>query len=272
MEKNTENKNKKLSVKKVFSIIGNVLLYLFLAICVFALVLTIFSKRDADGAAEMFGYQMRIVETNSMGECELTDVSGYDIKSIPVRSMIFVKMIPDDAEAQEQWYRELKVGDVLTFRYVYTTQVTITHRISSITEKPTGGFIIELAGDNKTTDDGQLYQTIDTSVPNSPNYVIGKVVGQSYPFGVVVNLLKSPAGIIFIIIVPCLIIILLEIVRIFNTVMANKKEKYQAEKKEKDDELEELRRRLAQLEGSGKGPDAASKTAEENDNKESGEE
>ena len=50
----------------------------------------------------------------------------------------------------------VKVGDVLTFRYVYATQVTITHRITSITEEANGEFIIELAGDNKNSEDGQL--------------------------------------------------------------------------------------------------------------------
>jgi hypothetical protein len=111
-----------------------------------------------------------------MAACDHTDVSGYRIKDIPIRSLIFVRMIPEDPDDAYEWYQNLQVGDVLTFRYVYTNQVTITHRITSITEKETRGFLIELAGDNKNAESDQLYQTIDTSIPNSTNYVIGKVL------------------------------------------------------------------------------------------------
>ena len=154
-------------IKKIGKVALDVLLYIFLAICIFCVILTVFSRRDADGAVEIFGYQMRVVTSESMAKCELTDVSAYEIKDIPLRSMVFVQVMPEDDAEAEQWYRDLKVGDVLTFRYVYTTQVTITHRVTAITEKETGGFIIELAGDNKNDENGQLYQSIDTSIPNN---------------------------------------------------------------------------------------------------------
>ena len=235
-------------LKKIGSIIINILLYLFLAVCVFSVVLTVFSKKDVDGAAELFGYQMRVVTSDSMAKCELTDVSGYDIKSIPLRSMIFVKLMPEDEAEANEWYGDLKVGDVLTFRYVYTNQVTITHRITAITEKETGGYIIELAGDNKNSESGQLYQTIDTSIPNNTNYVIGKVTGQAFILGFIISLLKSPLGIIFIVIVPCFIIILLEVLKIVGAYNAERKKREQEEASKRDSELEELRRRLAELE------------------------
>ena len=121
-----------------------------------------------------------------MDKCELTDVSGYRIKSIPVKSCIFVQVAPEDEEQKKEWYARLKVGDVLTFRYVYTRQETITHRIVSIEEKDSGGYIITLEGDNKNADSEQLRQTIDTSLTDSPNYIIGKVTGQSYFLGIIV--------------------------------------------------------------------------------------
>jgi hypothetical protein len=139
---------------------------------------------------------------------------------------------------------------VLTFRYVYTTQVTITHRIVSITEKETGGFLIELAGDNKNSEDGQLTQVIDTSIPNSTNYVIGKVIGQSYLFGLLMSFLKQPVGIVLVIIVPCFIIILLEVLKIARVFGADRKKREQEENEKKNSELEELRRKLAELEAS----------------------
>lgn len=234
--------------KKIGSVIINALLYVFLAICIFTLVITLVSKKDVDGAAEVFGYQMRIISSDSMAKCELTDVSDYDIKSIPLRSLIFVRVMPEDEKEADEWYRSVEVGDVLTFRYVYTNQVTITHRVVDIKEKDGGGYLISLAGDNKNSNSEQLYQVIDTSIPDNTNYVIGKVTGQSYILGFLISLLKTPLGIIFIIIVPCFIIILLEVLKIVGVLSADKKKREQEEKMKKDNELEELRRRLEELE------------------------
>ena len=238
----------KAKIRKIGKITLDILLYIFLAICIFAVFVTVLSKRDSDGAAEVFGYQMRVVTSDSMSESEFTDVSAYKIKDIPIRSMVFVKVMPDDPAEADEFYRSLKVGDVLTFRYVYTTQVTITHRITAITEKETGGFVIELAGDNKSSEDGQLTQVIDTSVPNNMNYVIGKVTGQAKIFGSVMSFLMQPVGIIFLIILPCAIIILIEILKIVKLLTADKKMREQEEMNKKESELEELRRRLAEME------------------------
>ena len=234
--------------KKWVNVVLNVLMYLFLAICVLTVIMTLISRRDVDGAAEIFGYQMRIVTSESMAKCEHTDVSEFEIGSIPLRSMVFVQTVPDDAGKADEWYGDLEVGDVLTFRYVYTTQVTITHRIVSIEEKNTGGYVIELSGDNKDSDAELLNQTIDTSIAGSTNYVIGKVTGVSYAFGLVMSVLMSTPGIILIIMLPCAIIILLEVVKIVRILGADKKKRREEEEAEKNNEIEELRRRLAELE------------------------
>lgn len=231
-------------IKKIKGITFDILLYLFLGICLIMVALTIISKKNEDGVAELWGYQMRIVSSNSMAKCDQTDVSDYEIKSIPLRSMVFVKVMPQDETGAEEWYRDLRVGDVLTFKYVYTSQVTITHRIVSITEKESGGYIIELAGDNRNSNSDQLTQSIDTSIPNNLNYVIGKVTGQAFLLGFVVSLLKSTLGIIFIVIVPSLIVIFMEILKIVGLYQAERKKR---EQDEKDVEIEALRRQLAQL-------------------------
>ena len=74
-------------IKKILNIASNVLLYLFLAVCVCSLVLTIFAKKDSDGTPEVFGHQLRIVVSDSMAKCDATDVSDFEIGSIPIRSM-----------------------------------------------------------------------------------------------------------------------------------------------------------------------------------------
>lgn len=254
----------KTKFKKIGNIALNVLMYIFLAFCIFTVIVTLLSKRDSDGAAEIFGYQMRIVTSDSMAKCEYTDVSDYKIKDIPVRSMVFVKVMPEDPDKANEWYSNLKVGDVLTFRYVYATQVTITHRITSIVEKETGGFIIELAGDNKNSDDGQLHQIIDTSIPNNTNYVIGKVTAKAYLLGVIMSFLMTPLGIVIAIIVPCLAIILYEILKVAKAVSDDRRKRDEEEDEKKDEELQELRRRIAELEKEKSEQSAANEAKESN--------
>ena len=235
-------------LKKTLDIIGNVLLTLFLVLCIFAVIITITSKKDEDGASEIFGYQIRVVTSDSMAKSEYTNTDDYDIKSIPIRSLVFIDLVPEDKKEADAWYEALDEGDVLTFRYVYTTQVTITHRITSIEKNENGGYTIYLQGDNKDSETGLLTQVIDTSDENSTNYVIGKVTGQNYAIGVFLSVLKTPLGIILIVMLPCAVIIVFEVIRIVRAVLADKRKKEQEERERKDKELAELRQRLAQLE------------------------
>ncbi len=244
MEKEQAN----MKVKKIVNVILSVLTYLFFFICITSLILSVLAKKDPDGAVSVFGKQMRVVLSDSMAKCDQTDVSDYEIKDIPVKSMVFIDLMPEDEKEKNEWLEDLEENDVLTFRYVYVQQETITHRIKSITENKNGGFTIVLEGDNKSSDSNILTQTIDTSEENSPNYVIGKVTGQSYFLGLLVTAIKSPVGIICIIILPALIIAILEIIKLVDAFNSKKKEKAQAEEKKKDEELDELRRKIKLLE------------------------
>ena len=232
--------SRKALIKKITGIATTVLMYLFLALCIFSLFVTILSKRDPDGAANVFGYQMRTVLTDSMAKCEMTDVSDYGIGAIPKNSLIFIELLPEDLAEQEKFYADLEVGDVLTFKYLYTTQLTITHRIIDISPKTGGGYLIVLEGDNKDSDTHLMQQYIDTTVEDSPNYVIGRVRGQFYPLGLLLSIIKQPVGLAFIVIVPCAIIMILEIIKVVSLLGADKKKK-------QDDEIEALKRQLAEL-------------------------
>ena len=234
-------------VKKILKIGANVLTYAFLVLCIFTLFIAVSSKKDSDGAATVFGKQIRIIRSDSMAKSEFTDVSDYKIKSIPIKSLIIVETVPKAEAKREAWFSKLKVGDVLTFRYVFVSQETVTHRITEIQPKEGGGYIIKLQGDNATSESGAGTQTIDTSDLESPNYVIGKVTGQSRALGVLVYALKTPVGIICIVILPCLIIIGLEIVRIIGVLQENKRKQAQEEAEKKENEIEELKRQLAAL-------------------------
>ncbi len=233
--------------KKIIGIILNVLTYLFFALCLVALILSVAAKKDADGAVSLWGKQMRVVVSDSMAACPDTDVSDHEIKDIPIRSMIFIDLVPKDAAEAEAWYADLKAGDVLTFRYVYVSQETITHRIIEITPKETGGYMITLEGDNKASDSNTLTQTIDTSLEDSPNYVIGKVTAQNYWLGLLVATVKNPIGIVCIVIIPCVIIAVFEIFRLVGALTENRRKREREEQKKRDEEFEEMKRQLELL-------------------------
>ncbi len=234
--------------KKVFKITLDVFFGLFVALCLVVVGITMFAKRDADGTPEVFGAQIRIVTSDSMAKCDLTDVSKYDIKSIKVRTMIFIDLVPNDPQEAKEWYSKLEVGDVLTFKYVYNIsegQIPITHRIINKVENASGGYTIDLAGDNKNAEGGQLIQTINTAEPESLNYIVGKVTSTNYLFGLIMSLFKTKVGLILIIMVPCVIIMVLEIMRIIKVLKKGEQPKKEANQ---EDELESLRRRIAELE------------------------
>lgn len=232
-------------IKKIFKITSDILLYCFIFLGLITIIITLSSKKDIDGATNIFNYQLRLVITDSMAKCSETNVSKYKIKSIPKNSLVLIRKIKDDD------YKKIKEGDVLTFRYLYTEQVTITHRVKSIVEKDTGGYIIELVGDNKTGESELLVQTIDTSIEESPNYIIGEVVYTSIIIGFILNMLKSSLGIVFIIIIPSFIIILLEVIKIINVTVIENRKLAERKANEKEQEILELKKKLKEMENKG---------------------
>ncbi len=242
------NQSKAVSaIRNFFDTVGTIILYIVLVAVLMLLIIGVMSsKKSNDGTATIFGMQLRFVQSDSMESNESTDVSEYKIKSIKVKSCVFIQTIPEDADKREGWLSNIQVGDVLTFKYVYVKQETVTHRVVSIEEKPTGGYIITLMGDNKSATGITGRQVIDTSDVDSRNYVVGKVVAQSYILGLIIYALYSPWGIVCFIMVPCLVIIVVEIMRIA-TVLANMAEEEEAEH---NAYMDDLKRRLGELEES----------------------
>lgn len=238
-------------LRRVSKVLTNILFYLVLAIALFFLIIVIAMKKNRDDAATVFGYQFRIVQSASMEKHESVDTSNYKIKDIKVKSVVFIKVAPEDNLDLEVWYDSLEIGDVLTFKYVYTKQETITHRVIDIREKGTG-YLITLEGDNKAGDINTLTQVIDTTIEENPNYIIGEVVGKSYILGLFLYALRDPIGILLIVIIPCLIIIILQIIKIVSVLHSDKKEKENSKLLSQKEELlkqqEEVRRQMKELE------------------------
>ena len=168
--------------------IGTILTWILAVLCTAMIIITIISPKGADGASQIFGYELRIVESNSMEACAETDVSKYEIGSFSKNTMIIVDLVPERVDEAYDWYSDIEVGDVLTVRYTYDRQVTITHRVTKITLNEDGkSYTIELQGDNINSDAKQLTQVINTADTEGRNYVIGKVIWENYAVGSVVS-------------------------------------------------------------------------------------
>lgn len=233
-------------VIKITKITADVLLSVFLSVAIILLAVSIISSKSTDGV-ELLGHQLRTVTTESMEENENADVSTYDIGSIPQGSMVLIKTVPTEQEQAAKWYSELKVGDVLTFKYFYVNQITVTHRIIDISENGNGGYIIRLAGDNVSVKErGAAEQVINTSDVDSPNYVIGKVVGKSVFLGNVVEFMKTTLGLVVMVMIPCFIILVLEIIKLtrkcIKKKMSDAQERIASLEAEKNELLEKLKR------------------------------
>lgn len=237
------------ALKKIISVLS----YLFILFAAVFTILTINMKGNTKEGMNLFGYQMLVVETESMEPNPLVDVSKFDIKSIKKDAMVFVELV--DEKDPYKFYENIEVNDVVTFRYmVGNRQETITHRVIE-REEIDGGFIFTLRGDNINEDGTTSCQIINTTEKDSFNYIIGEVKGVSYGIGVVITILKSKVGLICAIIIPCVILIIGEVIKIANELNKDKKKKSKEKEIELDNktkELEELKRRLLELENAKK--------------------
>lgn len=134
--------------------------------------------------------------------------------------------------------QDIKVGDVITF--ISTSSIskgmTITHRVVGIVESENGiGFTTK--GDNNLSAD---------TAPAEFNNVIGKVVLRVPQLGRVQQFIGTQGGWLIVIVIPALIIIISDILKIFKLAgVKNKIEKIDEDKKRQKEERtkrEELRK------------------------------
>lgn len=229
-------------IKKSLKIFTDILVLIIALLALSLLIIALMSKKDSDGAADIFGYQIRTIISDSMDKSPQTNVEDYKIKSLPVKSLIIIQMVPKEENVKKSFYDSIEVGDVLTFRYVYFSQETITHRVISKEKDLDGGWIIKLTGDNKVSENNTGIQTIYTSDTSSSNYIIGKVIYANLLFGVIINGIKEPLGLILLIIFPSLIIAIIQIIRIVSIIKLNKHKEINND--EKDEEIEALKREI----------------------------
>lgn len=117
-------------------------------------------------------------------------LSGSMEPAIPVGSLVLIKPVNTES---------LRVGDVICYRF--SDEILITHRIIEITSN---GIITK--GDANDEQDLKLVQS---------NNIVGSVV-LTIPFvGFLGSLIQSPLGLLFLLFIPGVIFILLEIKGIY---------------------------------------------------------
>ncbi|MFT0898404.1 hypothetical protein [Candidatus Methanoprimaticola sp. MG2] len=134
----------------------------------------------------------------------------YEISTIPLGSMVFVRDVPSDPAGKEGFYSSLRVGDVLTFDYEHPVShetMVVTHRIIDISESG-GTYTYTLKGDSIADDPTNGSVQVVTSQSGD---VIGKVVGVSHWMGELVVFLSTWTGKACLILIPCAILIVSEV-------------------------------------------------------------
>ena len=233
MENDTVKKDK----KKTYKLIGNIIFYTVFA---FFFILACFSITTRFTKGRFGSSQFLVVISSSM---EGEEKKEYDIKSIPVKSLIKVDLIKEGKE--NEFYTSLKKGDVLTFNYIPLNNTTITHRIISDPVVLDNGVIkYELKGD--AVDGDENIQTLYSD--GRTGEILGKVSFVSLPLGQMYFFITSKVGTLVLVILPSAAICIFEISKIIYVISENKRNKKEIKEKEerdkKDKEIEDLKKQL----------------------------
>lgn len=159
------------------------------------------------GSLDFSDTEVMIVISGSMDGEPRTQ---YEISTIPLGSMVFVRDVPPDPAGKEGFYSSLRVGDVLTFDYEHPVShetMVVTHRIIDISESG-GTYTYTLKGDSIADDPTNGSVQVVTSQSGD---VIGKVVGVSHWMGELVVFLSTWTGKACLILIPCAILIVSEV-------------------------------------------------------------
>ena len=269
VDKKQENQEQTPRWKKVLNIILDVLFALFVVLAIFMVVGHVSAKKN-EGTIPVFNSQLRLVETGSMAENKnysKEEYKSFKIKNLPIDTLISVDDITKKSyEKRDDFYATLKRGDVLTFKYPVNGLVTVvTHRVTDVEKLPDRNFYkddhitldysrpnykITLKGDAVEGEGESVYQYIETAKDEEDPmcYVIGEVKWSSLSTGKFTRFISSKWGIVVLVIVPCATLLIYEVSKIVLILVKNKKEKEALETGAKDAELEELRKKVKELE------------------------
>ncbi len=188
---------------KIFKIVGNVLLWLFVAFSIFVTILVLSATRSADGVPSIGGKSMINVLTPSM---EPTIGEG-DI-------IIATKLT--DAEKQN-----LSEGDIISYHFSRTggeKNEINTHRIESINRREDGVVVSYVTkGDNNIGEDkGEVYPNDIIAIWDEDNDTRLPAAGKFISF------LQTSTGFLVVIVLPLVAFFIYELIKFILTILSVK--------------------------------------------------
>ena len=219
-------------MKKVLSVLGDILLAVVMIVAVAITVMVIISSKNEDRIPSLFGYSLLAVQSDSM-ESEKGFYTG---------DLIVVRSLTDD-EANN-----LKVGDVITFRRSFEDQLFLeTHRIieDTFTDKQHevvngvwvhgGVHYYATMGDNTVGVDRQADGTVEYA---SYGNIVGLWTGKAIPkVGKAMDFIRSSTGFMVCIVIPVALFFIYELYIFIMTLTRRQKERALEEVADKEAEL-----------------------------------
>lgn len=207
-------------MKKVLNRIGNILIWLVVAVTVCIVIFTVLSVSTFDRSdREIFGYSAFIVMSDSMSRTD------FDVGDV-----VLVKNVDPST---------LKEGDIIAFTSVDRDNYgeTVTHKIRQLTTDADGnpGFITY--GTTTDTDDSAVV-TYD--------YILGKYQWHIPKIGSFFHFLKTTPGYIMFILVPFALLILFQVLNCVKAIREYRAEQLDGIQAERA-KLEEERRQTEKL-------------------------
>ena len=182
-------------IKKVLHFVTTVIMYTILLILILVGIVValhfIDEKRNIDSGKNLPPlFNAYVIVSPSM------------VPTIKVEDAVIIKRVDKD---------ELKKGDIITFNstdYRYSG-VTVTHRIVGIEKTKSGQVLYTTKGDNNNTPDSSRV---------SYDNIFGKVVLRIPKIGYIQYFLTQAYGWIIAVVVPCLAIIIYDIIKLLKTI------------------------------------------------------
>ena len=199
-------KNAKL--KKSLKIVGDVLFGILLVFILFIAVTNMRAKgKNGSGIPNLFGHGYMTVESDSM--------NGDKKDSFTSKDLIFVKFV------NEKEAKNLKVNDIITYHDLVNGEVRlVTHRIIEVKEG--SPMFLMTQGDNKVLQEQSLNGGIASIRPDEVIAVYeGKWVGAADVF----RFFSSGPGFFIIVVVPCILFLIFEIINFVRVYMEYRQEK-----------------------------------------------
>jgi signal peptidase len=187
-------------LKRVFSVIGNII-FVFCIILIAFLLFSMIQSKSSGGPPSILGYQMYIVAGGSMSPT-------FDAGSLAILESVE----PQDIE----------VGDVITYK-APNEKLATTHRVMKVHNEE-GQISFTTRGDANDVDDAN---------PVPAGHVVGRVIYTVPYLGLLMDFSQTKKGLLILVIIPGTLLIISELRNLI-------KHAEQSDKKKTDKSAEEI--------------------------------